>query len=471
MAKRNKHRKKNPKWHYSTAGEIPIYVPFLGAVDFLLFFILFLIALYQSAGIPVLIGLGLFCLLGLVLILTVNQKITYTPENFTYRDMLRISHTYSYSQIKKIRCGKDVTIHVGHRIILIDQMAGNGKKFAHIARMHAPDAEFLTPEQAKLFGGNVYNPGEFVFCFILIGLIPVAAALFSRPNVTADAFGLTFKSGNACILRGGSDSINSNIAIADVIAKALYDNGINPDVINLIKDTDRALVNQLMKMNNYVDVIIPRGGAGLIKNVVNNSTVPVIETGTGNCHVYVDEYADIDMAVKVIYNAKTSRIGVCNACESLVIHRAVAKQAIPLIVDALKKKDVEVRGDEYAMQCDSRIVPASDDDWGMEYLDYIISVKTVDSVDEAIEHINTYNTGHSESIITKDYNNANRFLDEIDAACVYVNASTRFSDGFEFGFGAEIGISTQKLHARGPMGLKALTTTKYVIYGEGQIRQ
>lgn len=178
MAKRNKHRKKNPKWHYGTAGEIPIYVPFLGAVDFLLFFILFLIALYQSAGIPVLIGLGLFCLLGLVLILTVNQKITYTPGNFTYRDMLRISHTYSYSQIKKIRCGKDVTIHVGHRIILIDQMAGNGKKFAHIARMHAPDAEFLTPEQAKLFGGNVYNPGEFVFIFILIGLIPVAAALF-----------------------------------------------------------------------------------------------------------------------------------------------------------------------------------------------------------------------------------------------------------------------------------------------------
>ena len=268
-----------------------------------------------------------------------------------------------------------------------------------------------------------------------------------------------------------NDSINSNIAIADIIAKALSENGINPDVINLIKDTDRALVNELMKMNDYVDVIIPRGGAGLIKNVVNNSTVPVIETGTGNCHVYVDEYADIDMAVKVIYNAKTSRIGVCNACESLVIHRAVAKQAIPFIVDALKEKNVEVRGDGYAMQCDSRIVPATDEDWGTEYLDYIISVKTVDSIDEAIEHINTYNTGHSESIITKDYNNANRFLDEIDAACVYVNASTRFSDGFEFGFGAEIGISTQKLHARGPMGLKALTTTKYVIYGEGQIRQ
>ena len=260
-------------------------------------------------------------------------------------------------------------------------------------------------------------------------------------------------------------------AITRAIKEGLRKEKLSQDLILLVEDTSREVVNEMMKMHGWIDVLIPRGGAGLIANVVANSTVPVIETGTGNCHVYVDEYADIDMAVKVIYNAKTSRIGVCNACESLVIHKAVAKQAIPLIVNALKEKNVEVRGDEYAMQCDSRIVPASDDDWGMEYLDYIISVKTVDSVDEAIEHINTYNTGHSESIITKDYNNANRFLDEIDAACVYVNASTRFSDGFEFGFGAEIGISTQKLHARGPMGLKALTTTKYVIYGEGQIRQ
>ena len=293
----------------------------------------------------------------------------------------------------------------------------------------------------------------------------------SRPNVTADAFGLCFKTGNAVILRGGSDAIHSNQAITRAIKEGLRKEKLSQDLILLVEDTSREVVNEMMKMHGWIDVLIPRGGAGLIANVVANSTVPVIETGTGNCHVYVDEYADIDMAVKVIYNAKTSRIGVCNACESLVIHKAVAKQAIPLIVNALKEKNVEVRGDEYAMQCDSRIVPASDDDWGMEYLDYIISVKTVDSVDEAIEHINTYNTGHSESIITKDYNNANRFLDEIDAACVYVNASTRFSDGFEFGFGAEIGISTQKLHARGPMGLKALTTTKYVIYGEGQIRQ
>lgn len=299
----------------------------------------------------------------------------------------------------------------------------------------------------------------------------VAIIYESRPNVTADAFGLTFKSGNAAILRGGSDSINSNIAIVKVIKDTLTDCVVNPDAVILITETDRAYVNELMHMNDYVDVIIPRGGASLIKNVVNNSTVPVIETGTGNCHIYVDEFADIDMAADIIYNAKTQRIGVCNACESLVVNKKIADTAIPLIVDRLKKKDVEVRGDEFAIKCDERIVPASEDDWGQEYLDYIISLKTVDTIDEAIEHINTYNTGHSESIITKDYNNAQKFLDEIDAACVYVNASTRFTDGFEFGFGAEIGISTQKIHARGPMGLKALTTGKYIIYGNGQVRK
>ena len=223
-------------------------------------------------------------------------------------------------------------------------------------------------------------------------------------------------------------------------------------------------------MNEYVDVIIPRGGAGLIQNVVNNSTVPVIETGTGNCHIYVDEYADINMAADIIYNAKTQRIGVCNACESLVINRNIAKEAIPVIVDRLKQKNVEVRGDETAQGIDERIVAATQEDWGREYLDYIISMKVVDDIDEAIKHINKYNTGHSESIITKDYANAQKFLNEIDAACVYVNASTRFTDGFEFGFGAEIGISTQKIHARGPMGLEALTTGKYIIYGNGQVR-
>ena len=245
---------------------------------------------------------------------------------------------------------------------------------------------------------------------------------------------------------------------------------IDDDIINLIKDTDRALVNELMKMNDYVDVIIPRGGAGLIKNVVNNSTVPVIETGTGNCHVYVDEYADIDMAVKVIYNAKTSRIGVCNACESLLVNRKVKDDFLPVLAGRLKEKHVEVRADEAAKALMPGAVPATEEDWGTEYLDYILSVKVVDSVEEAIAHINKYNTKLSEAIITNDYTNAQKFLDEVDAAAVYVNASTRFTDGNEFGFGAEIGISTQKLHARGPMGLLALTTTKYIIYGNGQVR-
>ena len=299
----------------------------------------------------------------------------------------------------------------------------------------------------------------------------VAIIYESRPNVTADAFGLCFKSANACILRGGSDSVNSNIAIVNVITDVLKGLGIDPDVISYISETDRKYVDELMHLNEYVDVIIPRGGAGLIKNVVNNSTVPVIETGTGNCHIYVHEDADFKMACDIIYNAKTQRIGVCNACESLVVNKKIAKEFIPLVVDRLKEKNVEVRGDETACEADSRIVPATQQDWGTEYLDYIISLKTVDTIDEAIEHINKYNTGHSESIITNDYNASRKFLDEIDAAAVYVNASTRFTDGFEFGFGAEIGISTQKIHARGPMGLSALTTGKYVILGNGQIRK
>lgn len=293
----------------------------------------------------------------------------------------------------------------------------------------------------------------------------------SRPNVTADAFALCFKTGNAVILRGGSDAIHSNTEIVAVINEALKNVGISYDVLQLITDTDRELVKELLRMNEYIDVIIPRGGAGLIKMVVENSTVPVIETGTGNCHIFVDESADFDMALDIIENAKTQRIGVCNACESLVIHEKIAKEFIPLVTERLKKHNVEIRGDETARSCDSRIIPASEEDWGCEYLDYIISVKTVSSIDEAVLHINRYNTGHSEAIITNDYEHSQKFLEEIDAACVYVNASTRFTDGFEFGFGAEIGISTQKLHARGPMGLKELTTTKYIVYGNGQVRE
>lgn len=292
----------------------------------------------------------------------------------------------------------------------------------------------------------------------------------ARPNVTADAFGLCFKTGNAVILKGGSDALESNKAIVNRIRMGLGSVKLPVDAVQLIEDTDRETTRAFMRMNDTVDVLIPRGGAGLIKAVVENSTVPVIETGTGNCHIYVDESADIPMALDIIFNAKTQRIGVCNACESLVVHRAIAKEFLPLIKARLDEKQVEIRGDREACEMVLGLVPAAEEDWGKEYLDYILSLKLVDSLEEAISHINRYNTGHSEAIITSDYENSQRFLREIDAAAVYVNASTRFTDGFEFGFGAEIGISTQKLHARGPMGLKELTTTKYIIYGSGQVR-
>lgn len=293
----------------------------------------------------------------------------------------------------------------------------------------------------------------------------------SRPNVTADAFGLCFKTGNAVILKGGSDAIHSNKAIVSVIRKALAAQNITEDAIQLIEDSNRETTTAFMKLNQYVDVLIPRGGAGLIKAVVNNSTIPVIETGTGNCHIYVDETADLNMAIDIIFNAKTQRIGVCNACESIVVHKNVINDLLPALKKRLDEKKVELRGDKPAMDAAAGVLPACEEDWGSEYLDYILSVKTVDSIEDAISHINKYNTGHSEAIITNDYAHSQKFLEEIDTAAVYVNASTRFTDGFEFGFGAEIGISTQKLHARGPMGLLALTTTKYIIYGNGQIRK
>ena len=292
----------------------------------------------------------------------------------------------------------------------------------------------------------------------------------ARPNVTADAFGLCFKSGNAVILKGGSDALESNKAIVVQIREGLKSAGLPEDAVQLIESTDREVTRQFMRLNDYLDVLIPRGSAGLIRSVVENSTVPVIETGTGNCHIFVDESADLDMALNIIFNAKTQRIGVCNACESLVVHRAVAEEFLPLLKVRLDEKQVEIRADKEACALVDGFVPAAEEDWGREYLDYILSLKLVDSIDEAIAHINRYNTKHSEAIITSDYANAQRFLNEIDAAAVYVNASTRFTDGFEFGFGAEIGISTQKLHARGPMGLKELTTTKYIMYGNGQVR-
>ena len=292
----------------------------------------------------------------------------------------------------------------------------------------------------------------------------------ARPNVTADAFALCFKTGNVVILKGGSDAIHSNEAIVNSIRTALEENGITADAIQLIRDTSRETASEFMKMNQYVDVLIPRGGRGLIQAVVNNSTIPVIETGTGNCHIYVDETADLEMAANIVINAKTQRVGVCNACESLLVHEKVKDAFLPVLAQKLRQKHVQMRADDRAKALIPDAVMATEEDWGTEYLDYILSVKVVDSVEEAIAHINRYNTGHSEAIITNDYAHSQKFLDEVDAAAVYVNASTRFTDGFEFGFGAEIGISTQKLHARGPMGLLALTSTKYIIYGNGQVR-
>ena len=292
----------------------------------------------------------------------------------------------------------------------------------------------------------------------------------ARPNVTADAFALCFKTGNAVILRGGSDAAQSNQAIVTAIRSGLSSLNIPEDAVQLLEDSSRETAREFMRLKDYLDLLIPRGGAGLIRTVVENSTVPVIETGTGNCHVYVDETADLSMALDIIFNAKTQRIGVCNACESTLVHRKVAETFLPMMKKRLDEKQVEIRADEDSRKIVPEFTPATEEDWGTEYLDYILSCKLVDSVDEAIAHINRYSTGHSEAIVTSSYENAQKFLDRVDSAAVYVNASTRFTDGFEFGFGAEIGISTQKLHARGPMGLEALTSYKYIIYGNGQIR-
>lgn len=292
----------------------------------------------------------------------------------------------------------------------------------------------------------------------------------ARPNVTCDAAGLCLKSGNAVILRGGKEAINSNIAITNALREGLKQANVPEDAVQLIEDTSREIATQMMKLNDYIDVLIPRGGAGLIKAVVNNATVPVIETGTGNCHIYVDSECDFEMAKNIVVNAKTSRPAVCNAAESLVIHEDVAEELLPILAKALRDKDVTLRGDKRAREIVKDMEEATEEDFYKEYLDYIMSVKVVKDIDEAIAHINKYNTGHSEAIVTKNYENSQKFLQRVDAAAVYVNASTRFTDGSEFGFGAEIGISTQKLHARGPMGLKELTTIKYIIFGNGQIR-
>lgn len=293
----------------------------------------------------------------------------------------------------------------------------------------------------------------------------------ARPNVTVDAAALCLKSGNAVILRGGSNAINSNKILVEIINESIKKVGLPEGAVQLIKTTNREAVKELLKLNKYLDLIIPRGGAGLINRVVEESKIPVIQTGVGNCHVFVDKSGDIKKAVEIIVNAKTSRPAVCNAAESLLVHKDIADEFIPEIVKTLKAHDVEIRGDKEAVNIEGSINEAKKDDWAKEYLDYIISLKVVNDVDEAIKHINNYGTKHSEAIITENYTNSQKFLNEIDAAAVYINASTRFTDGQQFGLGAEIGISTQKMHTRGPMGLKDLTSSKYVVYGQGQIRE
>jgi glutamate-5-semialdehyde dehydrogenase len=351
---------------------------------------------------------------------------------------------------------------------LIDRLTLNEKRISSMAISLREVARLEDPVGKTVSAWRRPNGLEIQKIRVPIGLIGIIYE--ARPNVTADAAGLCLKAGNAVILKGGSEAINSNRKIVEILQSAVKDVGLPPEVISFIDDTRREATLELMHCDEYVDLLIPRGGANLIQTVRRESTVPVIETGVGNCHVYVDESADLNMAEEITFNAKVQRPGVCNAIETLLVNEKISKEFLPRMLERLRSAGVEVRGCEKTREIVPWVIPATEEDWYTEYLDLIIAVKVVDSVDSAIAHINKYGSRHSDSIVTRDYFNARKFLNEVDSACVYVNASTRFTDGFEFGLGAEIGISTQKLHARGPMGLEEITTTKYIIYGEGQIR-
>ena len=363
----------------------------------------------------------------------------------------------------------DNAVKNGMSVSMQDRLMLNEKRISDIA-----SSVLKLIEAEDLIGSvdyGVIRPNGLKICKTRVPLGVIGIIFESRPNVTVDAATLCLKAGNTVILKGGKEAINSNKCLADVMRAAVEKAGLPADVIQLVEDTSREAAAELMKLNKYLDVLIPRGGAGLINAVVNQATVPVIETGTGNCHVYVDESADIQMAADIVNNGKTQRPSVCNAVESLLVHKNIAEAALPVIKSKLDEHNVEIRGCKKTAEILGDCVTlASDDDYATEFLDFIISVKVVDSIEEAIEHIQKYSTRHSECIVTKSLENAEKFQREVDAAAVYVNASTRFTDGGEFGFGAEIGISTQKLHARGPMGLRELTTVKYLINGNGQIR-
>lgn len=351
---------------------------------------------------------------------------------------------------------------------LLDRMLLDEKRLAGIVEGVRQVAALKDPIGEVLHAETL--PNGLIVSQMRVPLGVVGMIYEARPNVTVDAAVLCLKSGNAVILRGSKDILRSNICLVKLMRQALTEAGLDPDCIALVEDPSRETATAFMKLSGYLDVLIPRGGAGLIRSTVENATVPVIETGTGNCHVYVDKDADLEKALPILMNAKTQRTSVCNACESLLIHRAVADAFGPAAVKALLEKGVVIHGDETAQTWDSRILPATEEDYYKEYLALELSVKVVDSAGEAIAHINKYSTKHSDCIVSENYTTVKKFLLGVDSACVYANASTRFSDGFEFGLGAEIGISTQKLHARGPMGLTALTTYKYVVLGEGQVR-
>lgn len=342
-----------------------------------------------------------------------------------------------------------------------ERIEGMAKGVLDVAKLPDPVGKVLK---------TVERPNGLLIQKVSTPLGVIGVIFEARPNVTSDAAALCLKSGNTVILRGGKEAIHSNQAIAGIMRSAVEEAGLPKDVIQLVEDTSRDSANALMTMNRYVDVLIPRGGAGLIQAVVKNATVPVIETGVGNCHIYVDKDADIKKAVEIVFNAKTNRISVCNAAESLLVHKDIAQKVLGAIKEKLDEKSVELVGDDASREILKGIAQATEDDWGKEYLDYKMSVKIVESLEEAIEHIYKYSTGHSESIVTENKEAAEEFLNRVDSAAVYVNASTRFTDGGEFGFGAEIGISTQKLHARGPIGLPELQSFKYKVYGTGQIR-
>lgn len=357
----------------------------------------------------------------------------------------------------------------GVKDAFIDRLTLTEKRISDMADGLRQIASLNDPVGEFLYGKTL--PNGLIIQQKRVPLGVIAIIFESRPNVTADAFGLCLKSGNAVILRGGKEAIKTNIAIVNIFKNVLKECGINENAVQIVENTSHEIANELMKAHEYVDVLIPRGSARLINTVINNSTVPCIQTGVGNCHIFVDESAKLDDAVNIIVNAKTQRPGVCNAVETLLIHKNVASSVLPNIGKELQARNVEIRGDETVIQYITNSIPATEEDWATEYEDYIVAIKVVEDLDEVIKHIAKYGTKHSESIITENYSNAQRFLNEVDAAAVYVNASTRFTDGGQFGFGAEIGISTQKLHARGPMGLKELTTTKYVIMGNGQVRE